>query len=84
VRLIAGLIGISVDGLTDTQVANEVVQSIKELSASVKIPAGLAEFGITEAQLPVLAENALKDACMATNPIPPTKEDLIQILRNAL
>jgi alcohol dehydrogenase class IV len=41
----------------------------------------LCELGMTDEDLPLLAQNALSDACMLTNPKQPTADELIQIFK---
>jgi alcohol dehydrogenase class IV len=43
----------------------------------------LCELGMTKADLPLLAENALADACMLTNPRQPTASEVIGIYEKA-
>jgi alcohol dehydrogenase len=64
--------------------ASAALQAIRTLSADIGIPAGLAELGVKEQDIPLLAENALKDACGLTNPIQPSKDDVMTIFRAAL
>jgi len=64
--------------------AEDAIQAIKELSASIGIPAGLKELGVKESDFDLLAENALKDACALTNPIQASKEQIIGIYREAM
>jgi alcohol dehydrogenase len=53
------------------------------MANNVGIPKSLAELGVKEEDFSVLADNALKDVCGLTNPIQATKEEIIQIFRNA-
>lgn len=84
IRVIAKLLGSDGEKLSDKDVADAVIWKIKQLSKEVGIPKGLSEFGVKEEHLPVLAENALKDACIFTNPRKATKEELIEVLRKAM
>ncbi len=81
---IAIAMGENVEGLSVIEAAELALESIKRLSLDVGIPSGLRELGVKEEDLPVLAENALKDACGLTNPRIATKEDIIQIYKNAM
>ena len=81
---IAIALGEEVDGLSDMDAADEALEAIQRLSEEVGIPAGLKELGVKEKDMPILAENALKDACGFTNPRKATKKDIIQIYKNAM
>lgn len=54
------------------------------LGAGLGVPRQLRQFGVTAADVPTLARNALSDACVVTNPRAATEEDLAAILRAAL
>jgi len=81
---IAIAMGEPVDGLSDRAAAEVALEAIKTLSADVGIPTGLAQLGVKEEDLRIMAENAQKDACGLTNPRCPKLEDVIQIYRWAL
>jgi len=81
---IAVAMGENIEGLSVIEAADLALESIKRLSQDVGIPSGLKELGVKEEDLPILAENALKDACGLTNPRVATKEDIIQIFKNAM
>ena len=57
---------------------------LQVLSADVGIPSGLAELGVKEEDLEVMAGNAQKDACGLTNPRCPKDADVIAIYTAAL
>lgn len=80
-RLIAKAAGIKVEGKTDEQCADEVIEAIKALCKEVGIPSTLAELGVTEVDLDKLATNALKDACAPGNPFMPTKDEVIEMFK---
>ena len=50
----------------------------------MNIPAGLRALGVKEEDIPVLAANALKDACGLTNPIQATHDEIMAIYRAAM
>ncbi len=81
---IAVAMGENIEGLSVIESADLAIESIKRLSKDVGIPSGLKELGVKEEDLPALADNALKDACGATNPRITTKADIIQIYKNAM
>ena len=61
-----------------------LVNAILALEKRISIPKSLSEWGVSKEQFEsdknVIAEAALADRCTATNPISPTKEDVISIL----
>ena len=83
-RSIAKAIGLTVDGKTDKECADFVIESIKALSKEVGIPSKLSELGVDEVDLDLLSENAMKDACAPGNPFIPTKEEVIALFRKIL
>ncbi len=81
---IAAAMGENIEGLSVIEAADLAMESIKRLSQDVGIPSGLKGLGVKEEDLPTLADNALKDACGLTNPRIATKDDIIQIYKNAM
>ncbi|MGE4422401.1 MAG: alcohol dehydrogenase-like regulatory protein ErcA [Pseudodesulfovibrio sp.] len=57
------------------------LEAVRTLKRSVGVTNSLCELGMTEEDLPLLARNALSDACMLTNPKQPTADELIQIFK---
>ena len=80
----AAAMGINVAGMTEDDGAAACVEAISRLGQQVHIPAGLRELGMKENDIPVLATNALKDACGLTNPIQATHQQIMAIYRAAL
>jgi alcohol dehydrogenase len=62
----------------------DALTAIRLLSADIGIPKGLTDLGVKEADLPLLATNALKDACGLTNPTQPTHEEVVGIFLAAM
>jgi alcohol dehydrogenase len=81
---IAVAMGEPVEGLSKRAAAEKALEAIQTLSADVGIPGGLTELGVKKEDLPVMAENAQKDACGLTNPRCPSLDDVIGIYANAL
>ena len=54
------------------------------MNKEMEIPTSISQCGIDKdeymASIDELADNALKDACTATNPRVPSKEDILKIL----
>jgi alcohol dehydrogenase len=81
---IATAMGENTEGLSTIEAAERALSAIQKLSKDVGIPSGLKEFGVKEEDLSIVAENAMKDACALTNPRKITKEEVIQLLRDAI
>ncbi|MCL1066511.1 L-threonine dehydrogenase [Shewanella olleyana] len=81
---IAKAMSVDITGLTDEQGAEAAIDAIKTLSVAVNIPANLTELGVNPEDIPVLADNALKDACGLTNPKQATHAEICEIFTNAL
>lgn len=81
---IAVALGEVIDGLSVRDAAEKGLDAIVQLSQDIGIPTGLAALGAKEEDFPLMAENAMKDACSATNPRQAKLEDVIQIFKNAL
>ncbi len=64
---IAVALGQDVSGLSDLEAGEKAIRAIRRLSSAVGIPSGLAELGVLEQDLEVMAVNAKKDACQLTN-----------------
>ena len=70
--------------MTDAEGAEACIEAIRALAQQVNIPAGLRALGVKEEDIPVLAANALKDACGLTNPIQATHDEIMAIYRAAM
>ena len=81
---IAVALGENITGLSTRDAAEKALTAIQTLSADVGIPTNLTELGVKEKDLKIMAENAQKDACGATNPRRPTLDDVIEIYKAAL
>lgn len=77
-------LGVSMEGKDVNAGADAAVAAIRKLSKEVEIPSGFKQLGAKEEDLPKLAEMALKDICALFNPRDGTKEEVIQIYKNAL
>jgi len=64
--------------------AEKALTAIRRLSKDVGIPSGLAEIGVTEKDIPFMAENALKDVCTLFNPRTVKLDDLVNLYKKAL
>ncbi|EGB15389.1 iron-containing alcohol dehydrogenase [Pseudodesulfovibrio mercurii] len=67
----------------DDEAREKTLKAVRDLKRSVGVTGTLCELGMTEEDMPLLAEKALADACMLTNPKQPTADDLIEIFRKS-
>ncbi|OZE93645.1 alcohol dehydrogenase [Rhodococcus sp. 15-2388-1-1a] len=66
------------------EAAMAVADRVDRLARQVGVPTGLAQIGVSETDLDVLATNALRDACMSTNPRSATHREMVDLFRSAL
>ncbi|MDN5858510.1 MAG: iron-containing alcohol dehydrogenase [Pseudonocardia sp.] len=84
-RTVAQAMGIALQPGAPAEDASELVaDSVRRLADEVGVPKGLAELGVSEADVPRLAELTLGDACLTTNPRPATAADIEALFRAAL
>jgi alcohol dehydrogenase len=81
---IAEIFGENTSGLPLREAAELSVKAIRQLNRDVGIPAGLREFGVTEADLDYIAQEGISSANVLVNPRKPTLEDLKEIVRNSI
>lgn len=81
---IAKAVGVYKPEMTDEQAAEAACNEIENLSKLVGIPQHLSELGITENDIPALAEQAITDVCTPGNPRDVTKEDIIALYKQIL
>ncbi len=81
---IAEFLGEDITGLSEHEAAERAIVAIETLSKDVGIPSGLAEMGIKEESLDEMAKFALLDGNAGSNPVKGTKEDIIQLFKNAM
>lgn len=81
---IAAFLGENVEGLSNYDAALIGIDTIVQMGRDLGIPSGFKEMGAKEEDIPTLAENAMKDVSGLTNPRKPKKEEVEQIIRNAM
>lgn len=81
---IARAMGADTTGLTREEASQAAVSAVKDLAVKVGIPQHLSELGITEADIPRLATQALADVCTPGNPRDVTLEDIETLYRKVL
>ena len=80
----AKFMGVDVSKMSDDEGAAACIAEIRKLSVDVDIPKGFAELGAKEEDFDILATNALKDACGATNPLQATHDEIKAILAKVM
>lgn len=81
---IAVAMGVSSAHLSPTETKNAILTKIDNLKKEVGIVSTLGQRGTTMADIPILAQKALKDPCMVTNPRLPKLRDIEVIYEEAL
>lgn len=80
---IAEKMGKNVAGMTRDESAQAAVELVKKLVYDVRAPQRLADIGVKKTDFSLIADMALEDACMVTNPRDVTKQDVLDILEAA-
>jgi alcohol dehydrogenase class IV len=83
-RDIAVALGEEVAGLDVVAAATLSIGAVRRLISDIGLAKGLAQLGLREEFIPVLSENATKDACLVTNPRSATREEIAEIFRAAM
>ena len=81
---IAKACGVYKPEMSNQEAAEAACTAIEDLSKLVGIPQHLSELGITETDIPALAEQAITDVCTPGNPREVTKEDIIALYHKIL
>lgn len=70
-------------GARGTTSVDRIADRFRALADGISLPRGLAGLGVRTDDVPTLAEHAIADLCMATNPRPVTVEDVGRLYREA-
>jgi alcohol dehydrogenase class IV len=81
---IAALFGEPVEGLSPRAAAQAGVEAVDRLAVDIAAPRGLGAYGVTEDDLPGLAEEGIRSGNVAVNPRSATADDLVGIMRRCL
>lgn len=77
--------GINTTNQSSEASANEFVAQVQQLNKDLGLPARLSELrGFKPEDIPLLAENALKDVCCQTNPRQGSQQDIEDIYQSIL
>ncbi len=77
-------LGLRLGGLTTPGKRNAIFREISALRRRAGVDGSLAQRGVSLGDIPQLADNATRDACMVTNPRRPTKRDVEVLYEEAL
>lgn len=81
---IAEAMGVDISGMTTEEAAQAACDAVRALAVEVGIPQHLSELGITEKDIPVLAEQAFTDVCTPGNPRDVTLDDIVALYKKVL
>ncbi|MTI81732.1 MAG: iron-containing alcohol dehydrogenase [Firmicutes bacterium] len=76
--------GLNLGGYSLLDKKNLLIDKINQLNKSVGVNKNLSQLGVTRTDIPLLASNALNDACLTTNPRDASQRDLEVIYEQAL
>ncbi|MGX7025263.1 iron-containing alcohol dehydrogenase [Vagococcus hydrophili] len=80
---IAVLLGENVDGLSKMEAAERGIKALERISEDVGIPTNIKSIGAKEEDFELMAENALRDGNAFSNPRKGSKEDVVELFRQA-
>jgi alcohol dehydrogenase len=83
-RDIATAMGIDVRGLPSGEIRKRLMAEIRALREATELGCTLSQFGVHRTEMRELAEIALNDPCVVTNPRPPCQRDLEVIYEESL
>ena len=76
--------GMDLSATSHTDRKETILAGIRSLREALHVTETLGDLGVSKADIPTLAKNALNDPCMATNPRQPTIKDIERIYEEAL
>lgn len=81
---IGAAMGMDLSATSHTDRKETIIAGIRNLRETLHVTDTLGDLGVSKADIPALATNALNDPCMATNPRQPTLKDIERIYEEAL
>lgn len=81
---IAKAMGVDTSGMSKKEAAQAAVDAVRNLAVKVGIPQHLSELGISSADIPALAEQAISDVCTPGNPREVTLDDIKALYEKVL
>jgi alcohol dehydrogenase class IV len=76
--------GLHLEGLSAKESQKAIFTKIDDMKKEIGITSTLGQQGATLADIPALADKALRDPCMVTNPRSPTRRDIEVVYEEAL
>lgn len=76
--------GLDLNGMAMAYRKQALLDAIDWLRRETGLVGTLGELGVTRADIPALAEKAMRDPCMITNPRRPTQKDIERLYEQAL
>ncbi|TDT33350.1 iron-containing alcohol dehydrogenase [Naumannella halotolerans] len=76
--------GLPAHGMPGLEAAELLAERVRALADEVGVPKGLRALGVTEEQLPEMAQGTLDDACLTTNPRSSSAAEIESLFRAAL
>jgi alcohol dehydrogenase class IV len=83
-RQIAKALGADIEATPEDRGADVLVQAIRDLKAGVGVTQTLSDLGVAKADIAALAETALRDPCLVTNPAALSRADIEHLFAEAL
>jgi alcohol dehydrogenase len=77
-------LGVGRTDASDAENADAAILAVTDLAARIGLTGPLSSFGVTTDDLPTLAADTLADAVTVNNPVQPTSDEVVAILREAL
>ncbi|WP_233193578.1 iron-containing alcohol dehydrogenase family protein [Cryobacterium sp. Y29] len=81
---VAFALGVGRTDLPESENAQRAIEAIAALAVRVGMTGPLSNFGVTEGDLASLAADTLADTVTVNNPIQPTVDDVVRILKESL
>ena len=81
---IGGALGMNLSHISIKDKKERIVSGIASLRDTLGVTETLGDLGVTKRDIHSLADNAMHDPCMATNPRQPTRKDIERIYEEAL
>ncbi len=75
--------GIPLRGMTFAQKKNAILKEVDRIQQTAGVSQTLGQMGVSRADIPRLAEHAMSDACIATNPRKPGRKDIEALYEKA-
>jgi 1,3-propanediol dehydrogenase len=83
-RHIAAAMGASLTGCSQEAAAQRAIDAVRALIEGIGLAKGLAQIGLRPEDIPQLSRNAVKDACLVTNPRSASAAEIEALFHRAL